>query len=146
MDLLLKLGPLHRRIPVWFRCLFRRGLALRVPRRPRRPPVPFCSSLLPLRSILGQHSLLVAIFCSIAITYSIAHTLSSGTRKCKHIMTLFSFLFYICAYHNIMFWPSILTVLTIIRLTLSLVFRSTSSWQPVPCLPAFCQRLQDLYP
>ena len=28
------------------------------------------SSLLPLRSILGQHPLLVAIFCSIAITYS----------------------------------------------------------------------------
>ena len=76
----------------------------------------------------------------------IVHTLSGGTSKCKHVMTLLSFLFYICAYHNIMFWPSILTGLTIIRLTLSLVFRSTSSWPPGPCLPAFCRRLQDLCP
>ena len=33
---------------------------------------------------------------------SVVHILSSGTRKCKHIITLLRFLFYICAHHDIL--------------------------------------------
>ena len=32
----------------------------------------------------------------------VVHILSSGTRKCKHIITLLRFLFYICAHHDIL--------------------------------------------
>ena len=54
------------------------------------------------RSTPGQTRSLVPIFFSNCDNLSVAHILSSGTSKCRHIMILLRFLFYTCAHHNIM--------------------------------------------
>ena len=115
----------NRQLPHWLRCVLRRGLGLRVL---RGHDVPLSRSITfkDLFAITAAVNTWAASLACRNILFhcdnlSIVHILSSGTRKCTHIITLLPLL------------------------TLSLVFRSTSSWPPVLWLPVL-QRLQDLYP
>ena len=97
---------LHRRMPVWLRCLFRRRPALRVTPRPRRPLY---------RSVMFKElfTITAAVYtwaasfaCRNILLHCdilpVVHILSRGTSKCKHVMTLLRFLFCTCAHHNIL--------------------------------------------
>ena len=92
-------------MPVWLWCVLRRGLDLWV----------LCGHDVPLsRSITFKDLFAItaavntwaaSLACRNILSHcdnlSIVHILSSGIRKCRHIITLLRFLFYICAHHNI---------------------------------------------
>lgn len=90
---------------VWLRCLLRMRLALRV-----LPglDVPL-SRQITFKDLFAITATVNTWAASLACrdipfhcdNLSILHILSSGTRKCTHIITLPRFLFYICAHHNI---------------------------------------------
>ena len=104
MDNFLTLGSSHWRMPVWFRCLLRRRLAVRVL---RGQDVPLSRSITfkDLFAITAAvNTWTASLACRNILVHcdnlSVVHILSSGTRKGKHIITLLRFLFYICAYHD----------------------------------------------
>ena len=95
----------NRQLPYWLRCVLRRGLGLRVL---RGHDVPLSRSITfkDLFAITAAVNTRAASLACRSILFhcdnlSIVHILTSGTRKCTHIITLLRFLFYICANHNI---------------------------------------------